>query len=43
MENKPEAEVQALGYVSGLIPIVAIVKFLTYDKNLRVQGQQFYN
>ena len=43
VENKPEAEVQALGYVSGLIPIVAIVKFLTYDKNLRVQGQQFYN
>ncbi len=43
VENKPESEVQALGYVSGLIPIVAIVKFLSYDKNLRVSGQQFYN
>lgn len=42
VENKPESEVKALGYVSGLIPIIAIVKFLTYDKNLRVQGQQFY-
>lgn len=42
VENKPESEVQALGYVSGLIPIVAIVKFLSYDKNYRVQGQQFY-
>ncbi len=41
IENKPEKDVQVIGYVSGLIPIIAIVKFLTYDKNLRVQGQQF--
>ncbi len=40
IENKDEKDVQAIAYVSGLIPIIAIVKFLCYDKNLRVGGNQ---
>ena len=33
LENKPESEVQALGYVSGWLSIIAVVKFLLYKEN----------
>lgn len=33
LEGKQESETQAIGCVSGLIPIIAVVKFLSYKGN----------
>lgn len=36
IENRPYNDVKTIGYVSGAITIIAYIKFLMYDKNLRV-------
>lgn len=33
MEGKPENETAVIGYLSGLLPIIAMVKFLCYKSN----------
>ena len=38
MESAPEKDMQVLGYVSGLIPVIPMVKFLIYRSQGRKQA-----
>ena len=37
LEGKQESETQAIGCVSGLIPIIAVVKFLSYKEITKIE------
>lgn len=36
IEDRPVEDMQVLGFISGWITIIPIIKFLTYDKNKRL-------
>lgn len=36
IEGKTYSETMLLGFLSGLLPIIAYIKFLRYDKNMRL-------